>query len=133
MSYSLRPDVRFFCDVTYDPFIYMEEHDKVYGEFSSRRELGRMISLEQGFTISLVEWEPTIPTLWSTVKGLSASTFHSGGLNQIVTSEFIAEHPQYVSPQNSMNYLSDNGGETYNLCHCESTRANGVEHILRYL
>ena len=30
----------------------------------------------------------------------------------------MAENPQYVSPNNSMDFLSDNGGETYNLCHC---------------
>jgi alpha 1,2-mannosyltransferase len=60
----------------------MEEHDKVYG-----------------FTIAMPEWEPTIPSLWSTVK------------------DFIAEHPQYVSPDNSMDFLSDNAGDSYNMCH----------------
>ncbi|KAJ6624188.1 glycosyltransferase family 15 protein [Mycena sp. CBHHK59/15] len=52
-----------------------------------------------GFTISFYEWEPTIPTLWSNVK------------------EFIAKHPQYIADDNAMAYLSDDGGETYNLCH----------------
>lgn len=27
-----RPDVKFFCDVPYDPFVYMQENDKVYSE-----------------------------------------------------------------------------------------------------
>ncbi|KAL1728728.1 glycosyltransferase family 15 protein [Schizophyllum commune] len=80
--YYWRPDVKFFCDIDYDPFIYMQENEKVYG-----------------FTISLYEWEPTIPTLWDSVK------------------EFMAEYPQYISPQNSMDFLSDDGGEHYNLCH----------------
>ncbi|KAF8964697.1 glycosyltransferase family 15 protein [Flammula alnicola] len=80
--YYWRPDVKFFCDVNYDPFKFMEANDKIYG-----------------FTISLVEWEATIPTLWSTVK------------------EFIVEHPEYVSPDNSMGYVSDDHGESYNLCH----------------
>ncbi|KAJ7314989.1 nucleotide-diphospho-sugar transferase [Mycena albidolilacea] len=52
-----------------------------------------------GFTISFYEWEPTIPTLWANVK------------------EFIALHPEYVAEDNAMAYLSDDGGETYNLCH----------------
>ncbi|KAJ7211167.1 glycosyltransferase family 15 protein [Mycena pura] len=52
-----------------------------------------------GFTISFYEWEPTIPTLWSNVK------------------EFMAKYPQYVADDNAMAYLSDDGGETYNLCH----------------
>ena len=36
--------------------------------------------------------------------------------------EFIEENPQYVAPDNAMGYLSENGGETYNLCHCECQR-----------
>ncbi|KAK0197086.1 glycosyltransferase family 15 protein [Armillaria mellea] len=80
--YYWRPDVRFFCDINYDPFVYMREHDKVYS-----------------FTISLTEWAPTIPTLWSTVK------------------EFIATHPDYIDPHNAMDYLSNDGGDSYNLCH----------------
>ncbi|KDR81623.1 hypothetical protein GALMADRAFT_239685 [Galerina marginata CBS 339.88] len=80
--WRVAPDVKFFCDLNYDPFKFMATNKKVYG-----------------FTISLVEWEATIPTLWSAVK------------------EFIADNPQYVSPDNSMGFLSDNNGESYNLCH----------------
>jgi alpha 1,2-mannosyltransferase len=80
--WRVEPDVRYYCDLDYDPFRFMEEHDKVYG-----------------FTIAMPEWEPTIPSLWSTVK------------------DFIAEHPQYVSPDNSMDFLSDNAGDSYNMCH----------------
>jgi len=28
----LRPDVTFFCDLDFDPFLYMQDHEKVYGE-----------------------------------------------------------------------------------------------------
>jgi hypothetical protein len=35
-------------------------------------------------------------------------------------SDFITEHPEYVALNNAMNYLSDNGGTDYNLCHCTS-------------
>ncbi|KAG2034913.1 glycosyltransferase family 15 protein [Suillus americanus] len=80
--WRVEPDVRYYCDLDYDPFLFMEDHNKVYG-----------------FTISMPEWEPTIPSLWSTVK------------------DFIAEHPQYVSPDNSMDFLSDNAGDSYNMCH----------------
>lgn len=80
--WRVEPGVQFFCDLNYDPFIMMQESQKVYS-----------------FTISLFEWEPTIPTLWETVK------------------EFIAEHPQYVAENNSMEFLSEDGGKTYNLCH----------------
>ncbi|KAF9221140.1 glycosyltransferase family 15 protein [Gyrodon lividus] len=79
--WRVEPDVRYFCDLNYDPFLYMEDNNKLYG-----------------FTISMTELEPTIPTLWSSVK------------------EFIAENPQYLHRDNSMDFLSDDG-DTYNLCH----------------
>jgi alpha 1,2-mannosyltransferase len=53
-----------------------------------------------GFTISLYEFSRTITTLWQTTK------------------EFIEENPQYIHPDNAMKFLSDDGGNTYNLCHC---------------
>ncbi|KAF9264669.1 glycosyltransferase family 15 protein [Marasmius fiardii PR-910] len=79
--WRVEPDVKFFCDVLYDPFVYMQEHDKIYS-----------------FTIALVEWEATIPTLWKTVK------------------DFVQEHPQYVDSHNAKEFLTDNG-DHYNLCH----------------
>jgi alpha 1,2-mannosyltransferase len=30
----------------------------------------------------------------------------------------VAEHSEFVSPNSAMNFLSDNGGDRYNLCHC---------------
>ncbi|KAF8559599.1 glycosyltransferase family 15 protein [Imleria badia] len=80
--WRVEPDVRYFCDLDYDPFLHMEDNNKVYG-----------------FTISMPDWEPTIPTLWSSIR------------------EFITDNPQYLHPDNSMDFLSDNSGETYNLCH----------------
>ncbi|KAF8496003.1 glycosyltransferase family 15 protein [Russula emetica] len=52
-----------------------------------------------GFTITLYEYARTIESLWSTVH------------------DFIAEHPEYVVEKNAMDFLSDNGGSNYNLCH----------------
>ncbi|KAJ6606938.1 nucleotide-diphospho-sugar transferase [Mycena sp. CBHHK59/15] len=46
------PDVKFFCDLDYDPFLFMQDEGKKYG-----------------FTISLPEYQLTIPTLWDAVKG----------------------------------------------------------------
>jgi alpha 1,2-mannosyltransferase len=80
--WRVEPDVRFYCDLDYDPFLIMQDQHKVYG-----------------FTVSLYEYEATIPTLWNTVK------------------EFIHEYPDLVSPENAMAFLSDDGGETYNRCH----------------
>ncbi|KAJ7155950.1 glycosyltransferase family 15 protein [Mycena crocata] len=80
--WRVEPDVKFFCGLDYDPFLYMEEHDKVYS-----------------FTISLLEHQPTVPTLWDSVK------------------DFMAEYPHFIEPQNSMDFLSNDGGDRYNLCH----------------
>ncbi|EGN94535.1 glycosyltransferase family 15 protein [Serpula lacrymans var. lacrymans S7.3] len=80
--WRVEPDVSYFCDLDYDPFLFMQDNNKLYG-----------------FTISLLEWAPTIATLWGTVK------------------DFIAQNPQYVAEGNAMQFLSDDAGDTYNLCH----------------
>lgn len=80
--WRVEPDVKFFCDLDYDPFLIMEDGSKVYG-----------------FTVSLYEYEATIPTLWNAVK------------------EFINANPGLVAEDNAMAFLSDDGGETYNRCH----------------
>ncbi|GBE81998.1 glycosyltransferase family 15 protein [Sparassis latifolia] len=49
--WRIEPDVTYFCDVDYDPFLLMQDQRKVYG-----------------FTVSLYEYPATIPTLWNAVK-----------------------------------------------------------------
>lgn len=36
----------------------------------------------------------------------------------LIDADFIKEYPQYVSKDNAMDYMSDDGGKSYNLCHC---------------
>ncbi|KAL1935189.1 hypothetical protein VTP01DRAFT_4329 [Rhizomucor pusillus] len=48
--WRVEPGVRFFCDITYDPFLYMQKYGKKYG-----------------FVVTLQELKETIPTLWQTV------------------------------------------------------------------
>lgn len=45
--WRVEPDVEFYCDLTYDPFIEMEKHGKKYG-----------------YTIMIKELENTVPTLF---------------------------------------------------------------------
>ncbi|KAJ3507873.1 hypothetical protein NLJ89_g6058 [Agrocybe chaxingu] len=80
--WRVEPDVKFFCDLNYDPFLIMQDQNKMYG-----------------FTISLYEYEATIPTLWK------------------ATREFINANPGLLASDNAMAFLSDDGGETYNRCH----------------
>ncbi|KAI9571530.1 glycosyltransferase family 15 protein [Boletus coccyginus] len=100
--WRVEPDVRYFCDTDYDPFLFMEDNNKIYGtcqQIVDQVILPTYLSPISGFTISMPDWEPTIPTLWSSIQ------------------EFATENPQYLHPDNSMDFLSDNSGETYNLCH----------------
>jgi alpha 1,2-mannosyltransferase len=32
--------------------------------------------------------------------------------------DFARDHPQYLSKDNSLRFVSDDGGDSYNLCHC---------------
>ncbi|GAA5800350.1 hypothetical protein HPULCUR_005777 [Helicostylum pulchrum] len=80
--WRVEPSVEFSCDLDYDPFLYMKENNKKYG-----------------WTISLIEFESTIPTLWNTVKA------------------FIKEHPHLIPKNNLIDFISNDGGRNYNLCH----------------
>ncbi|KAF7341241.1 Glycosyltransferase family 15 protein [Mycena venus] len=50
--WRVEPKVKFYCDINQDPFLFMEDNDKVYG-----------------FTLAVYEIPATIRTLWSTVRG----------------------------------------------------------------
>jgi alpha 1,2-mannosyltransferase len=51
------------------------------------------------FVLSLYEYVETIPTLWDSVK------------------KFMKNHPEHIAEGNSMGFLSDDGGDSYNHCH----------------
>ena len=56
-------------------------------------------SMKYSFVISLPEYKETIETLWDSTK------------------KFMKKHPEHVAKDNSMEFVSDDGGETYNRCH----------------
>jgi alpha 1,2-mannosyltransferase len=84
--WRVEPDVHFTCDIDFDPFLFMEGANKTYG-----------------FTLTLYEFDKTIPTLWDTVK------------------DFMREHPQAVARGNAMGWMTDNDGVDYNRCHCKTS------------
>lgn len=57
--------------------------------------------IKYGFTISLYEYIDTIKTLWDSTK-------------KFIKNE---ENKKYVNPNNLMEFLSNDNGESYNLCH----------------
>ncbi|KAK4494188.1 hypothetical protein PRZ48_014486 [Zasmidium cellare] len=65
------------------------------------------------FVLSLYEYVETIPTLWDSVK------------------KFIKQHPEHIAENNSMEFLSDDGGVTYNHCHFWSNFEIGNLNWLR--
>ncbi|KAF8877525.1 glycosyltransferase family 15 protein [Infundibulicybe gibba] len=80
--WRVEPSVHYHCDIHTDPFLFMEDNDKVYS-----------------FTITVYEISATIPGLWGHVK------------------DFVEKHPEYVAPNNSMGFISNNDGMSYNTCH----------------
>jgi hypothetical protein len=72
--FGYRPDIKFFCDLDYDPFLIMQDQGKVYGTFLFPFTLDWTFSPGIGFTISLFEYEATIPTLWNAVRGAFTTT-----------------------------------------------------------
>ena len=87
----------------------MQDQKKVYGgsrfikasDYLLNGCLDALFPSRIGFTISLYEYAATIPTLWDEVRN------------------FLAENPGLTPEDNAMNFISDDGGETYNKCHCE--------------
>lgn len=66
-----------------------------YDTFKYMRDHGKKYS----FVLSLYEYVETIPTLWDSVK------------------TFMKEHPEHIAESNSMEFLSDDNGDSYNHCH----------------
>ncbi|KAF2103512.1 glycosyl transferase [Rhizodiscina lignyota] len=65
------------------------------------------------FVISLYEYVETIPTLWDSTK------------------RWMEKHPDQVAEGNSMKFVSDDGGKTYNHCHFWSNFEIGNLNWLR--
>lgn len=66
-----------------------------YDTFKFMADNGKKYS----FVLSLYEYVETIPSLWDVVKN------------------FTKLHPEHIEKDNSMSFLSDDGGSTYNHCH----------------
>ncbi|KAG6010130.1 Glycolipid 2-alpha-mannosyltransferase 1 [Claviceps maximensis] len=65
------------------------------------------------FVLSLYEYAETIKTLWDSTK------------------KFMKNHPEHIAHDNSMRFLSDDGGENYNNCHFWSNFEVGNLNWLR--
>ncbi|OJD27738.1 hypothetical protein ACJ73_00869 [Blastomyces percursus] len=65
------------------------------------------------FVISLYEYKETVLTLWDSVR------------------KFMEKYPQHIAENNNLEFISQDGGETYNLCHFWSNFEIGDLNWLR--
>ena len=78
----------------------MQNEGKVYGTPPPPISPPSLIlQIIKGFTITLYEFEKTIKTLWSTVV------------------DFIRKNPHYIAENSAAKFITDNNGDSYNLCH----------------
>ncbi|KAJ4325719.1 O-glycoside alpha-1,2-mannosyltransferase 4 [Neodidymelliopsis sp. IMI 364377] len=120
--WRLEPEITYFCDITYDPFIHMIRNKKTYG-----------------FTIAVKELRETVPNIFryaSAYKRMNNIT--SQGMWEMFVekpkeepeNQLPKDDPKYKKPlpQEILNSEPGNGalpeidpenmeGETYNMCH----------------
>lgn len=84
--WRVEPGTQLYCDIDYDPFLFMQMNNKTYG-----------------FTMALHEFPSTVATLYQT------------------TREFVEKHPEYVSKNAGMHFLTDEPEKFmdpgWNMCH----------------
>lgn len=73
--WRVEPGIKLFCDLDYDPFVFMQLNDKKYG-----------------FTISLHEYPATIPTLWDETKAFMKK--HPDYLAKDHALHFMTDEPE---------------------------------------
>ncbi|CDS03762.1 hypothetical protein LRAMOSA01163 [Lichtheimia ramosa] len=72
--WRVEPGVHFYCDIDYDPFVFMQQNNKSYG-----------------FTVTLEEIPATIPTIWEHTLRFA----HAQGLNTTLLRMFTNEQEGY--------------------------------------
>lgn len=111
--WRVEPEITYFCDITYDPFLEMEKNGKTYG-----------------FTIAVKELRETVPNLFRYASAyMRTNNLTSKGLWEM----FVEPKPKGEKkiwepkfPQEAMNIEPDTlpdidleamEGEKYNMCH----------------
>lgn len=112
--WRLEPDITYFCDITYDPFIHMERHNKTYG-----------------WTIAVEEIRETIPNLFRYVSAFKRTRgIESKGLWEMFLQkpdpkkEAARAKAASLPPKDGLGTKNIPDvdpeameGETYNTCH----------------
>ncbi|CAI4045538.1 hypothetical protein N7582_003587 [Saccharomyces uvarum] len=93
--FRVEPDVEYFCDFPYDPFKVMRLNNKKYG-----------------FTITMYEYEDTIPSLWDAVEEYLEDTEYQDVDMENNAYGFVSKFDFFGKSFAVMDSNSD-----YNLCH----------------
>lgn len=92
--WRVEPNVHFFCDVDYDVFRYMQDHNKTYG-----------------FTVALYDGPQSLPTLWpETIKFLAENKHlmhENNALNWLTDRERRPEHYQIANGYSTCHFWSN--------------------------
>ncbi|KAM5451339.1 O-glycoside alpha-1,2-mannosyltransferase 4 [Microsporum canis] len=114
--WRLEPEIKYFCDITYDPFLEMAKNNKTYG-----------------FTIAVKELKETVPNIFRYASAYKrTNNITSQGLWEM----FLEDPVEEEKPAEDANVLPDEilqtqpgaaglkdvdpeamEGETYNMCH----------------
>jgi mannosyltransferase len=116
--WRLEPEIKYFCDITYDPFVEMERNNKTYG-----------------FTIAIKELRETVPNIFRYASAFKrVNKIKSTDLWSMFVDKPKKEKEQPVSknkkplPEEILNTEPGKGnldsidpnamdGESYNMCH----------------
>ncbi len=104
-EYYLRvePKANIVCDLNYDIFKFMNYYDKKFG-----------------FITSIQDDPTTLSSLWSTVKSfLMETNADNENENENDSPNFENNDPlssKYISSNNMLSFISNDHGDTYNLC-----------------
>ncbi|KAF3910771.1 hypothetical protein ABW20_dc0100966 [Dactylellina cionopaga] len=110
--WRLEPDIKYFCDITYDPFMHMERHNKTYG-----------------FTIAVKELKETVPNLFRYASAFKRLyNLPTTGLWDMFAErpepppEEVTDLPEDIRKEQPSRKLPDIDpenmeGEKYNMCH----------------
>ncbi|KAG9515885.1 glycosyl transferase, partial [Aureobasidium melanogenum] len=120
--WRVEPEIKYFCDITYDPFVHMERNNKTYG-----------------FTIAVKELKETVPNIFRYASAYKrVNNITSTGLWEMFlepkpekpADELPKDDPKYKKPLPEDILKTEPGagtipdvdpesmeGETYNMCH----------------
>ncbi|MCJ1258660.1 hypothetical protein MMC24_006493 [Lignoscripta atroalba] len=113
--WRVEPKVHFFCDVDYDVFRYMEDHNKTYG-----------------FTINLYDAPNSIPTLWpETLKFMAAHPEYiheNNAMEWLTDSARRPEHNQKANGYSTCHFWSN-----FEIADMEFWRSQAYEDYFNHL